>query len=112
MFDITAPNATRGTGGSINQQSPYTFFRMQPFPPIIWRIDNPETLLERGILEEHWCCDWFYRVFPGYCDLGTFVGNCESTPDYGVSLESTMTVYMSFYFRAPAPPDATALPDA
>ncbi len=112
MFDITAPNATRGYGGSIDQASPYTFFKMQPNPPIIWRIDNPQTLVERGIAEADWCCDWFYRVFPGYCDLGGLIGDCETLPDYGVAVDNVLTVYYTVFFREQAPPDYSSLPDS
>jgi hypothetical protein len=94
MFDITAPNATRGFGGSIDQANPYTFFRMQPNPPIIWRINNPETLVERGIQEKDWCCDWFYRVFPGYCDLGGIVGNVAVQLRVDISKPSFVTLVL------------------
>ncbi|HLE48274.1 MAG TPA: hypothetical protein VI818_08255, partial [Candidatus Thermoplasmatota archaeon] len=110
MFDITAPNTPRGTGGSINQGSPYTFFRMQPKPPIIWKID-PELLTQRKIPEADWCCDWFYRLFPGNCDLGSQINDCEATPDFGVAQANVATVYMTFFFGEPAPPTFTALPD-
>ncbi|MBI2077796.1 MAG: carboxypeptidase regulatory-like domain-containing protein [Euryarchaeota archaeon] len=111
MFDINAPNIPRGQGGSINQGGPYTFFRMQPKPPIIWKIDEA-LLTQRKIPEADWCCDWFYRLFPGYCDLGSLINNCETTPDYGVAQNNVATVYMTFFFVEPAPPTYTALPDA
>ena len=111
MFDINAPNIPRGTNGAINQGGPYTFFRMQPKPPIIWKID-PALLTERKIPEQDWCCDWFCRLFPGYCDLGSLINNCEATPDYGVAQNNVATVYMTFFFVEPAPPTYTALPDA
>lgn len=111
FFDINAPNVPRGTGGSINQGSGYTFYRMQPRPPIIWRIDNSTTLMERKIAEKDWCCDWFYRIFPGNCDVGSLINNCEATPDYGIAQQNPGTVYMTFFFKEPAPQGYTSLPD-
>jgi hypothetical protein len=112
MFDITAPNTPRGTNGAIDQGSPYTFFRMQPKPPIIWKID-PALLQERKIPEKDWCCDWFYRLFAGWCDLESSAGtNCETIPDIGIANANPATIYMTFFFKEPAAPGWTALPDA
>lgn len=131
MLDLNAPNITRGTGGSINQASPYTWFKMRGEAPITIRVDNPTTLVERGIPESDWyswednegCtapdpanqgnCDWFYRVFGGYCDLSSIVGECGTTPvDVGISQGNTATVYFSGFYIDPAPAEFTALPDA
>lgn len=131
LFDINAPNVTRGTGGSINQASPYTFNQMQGKSPIIIRIDNPTTLEERKIPESDWypypggkgCtapdpdevgnCDWFYRLFGAQCDASSATGQCGATPvDYGLAVDNTATIYMSFFFGEPATSDYTALPDS
>jgi hypothetical protein len=113
MFDITAPNTTRGTSGAIDQGSPYTFFKMNPKPPLVWRIE-PALLQERKIPEKDWCCDWFYRLFGGWCDLESAagLGNCETTPDVGIANANPATIYMTFFFKEPAPLGWTALPDA
>jgi hypothetical protein len=108
-FDLNAPNIERGTGGSINQADPKTFVKDSDESPIIIRIDNPTTLQEREIPEEDWCCDWFYRIFAGYCDLG-FCGDGFG-PDYGVMVEGRATIYISVAVNGPVAPDYTALPD-
>ena len=131
MLDLNAPNITRGNGGSINQASPYTWFKMQGRAPIVIRVDNPDALVERNIPPSDWhswpdnegCtapdpagagnCDWFYRVFGGYCDLSSILGECGTTPvDVGISQGNTATVYFSGFYLDPAPDGFTALPDA
>lgn len=125
LFDINAPNITRGTGGSINQADPKTFNAMAGKSPIILRIDNPTTLEERGIPEEDWLpaddcageggdnCDWFYRLFGAQCDASSVMGECGSAPvDYGLAIDNGVTIYMSFFFGEPAAGEYTALPDA
>lgn len=121
-FDLNAPNITRNTGGSINQANPKTWTKTTGNAPIVHRVDKPTTLVEREIPESDWnnyvkddCtaegdtpnCDWFWRVFPAYCDLG----QCESGPDYGVMLDGVGEVYFSYWIKEPAPVPWTALPD-
>lgn len=127
LMDINAPNITRGTGGSIDQASPYTWVQMQGKAPIIIRIDNPETLDERGIAEGDrysypdgtGCtnpgpnnCDWFLRLFGAYCDLSSNFGDCYFTPvDFGLPQSLPVTLYFSYFYKEGAEPAFTALPD-
>lgn len=125
LMDVNAPNVSRGDSGSINQASKYTWYKSDDQSPLKIRIDK-SGLAERGIPESDWnnydgetCtsttvsgslhCDWFWRVFPAYCDLG----NCEQGfgPDYGVMVDGTATIYFSFFIRDPAKPEFSALPD-
>jgi hypothetical protein len=113
LFDITAPNSPRDpTTGAIDQSNPHTFVKMQPKPPILWRID-PALLTERKLPETDWCCDWFYRLFGAYCDIESAAGlsNCETTPDVGIGVDAPGKVYMTWFFKEPAPIGWTALPD-
>lgn len=122
-FDINAPNITRGPGGSINQADPYTFDKASNAPPIVTRVDKAQ-LAGTPIKADDWnnypdndCtapdpddtgnCDWFWRLFPAACHLG----NCPTGygPDYGLSYENPVEVYFSYFIRAPAPADFTAL---
>lgn len=126
LFDLNAPNITRSTGGSIDQNDPKTWYKATNKAPIIHRVDKPETLLARKIPEVDWnnyeptaCtaptpsktnnpnCGWFFRVFPAYCDLGT----CDNLPDYGVMIDGIGEVYFSYFIRETAAPGWTALPD-
>ncbi|MBI2077798.1 MAG: carboxypeptidase regulatory-like domain-containing protein [Euryarchaeota archaeon] len=126
LFDINAPNITRGTGGSIDQASPYTWYKGTNKPPIILRIDKPTTLEERKIPASDWnnypendCtapgpsgtpnCDWFWRMFAAACDLG--ICNDGFGPDYGLMLQGRADVYFTFAVRQPLSQDFTALPD-
>jgi hypothetical protein len=126
-LDLNAPNVTRGGGGSINQASPYTWQTASDQSPIVHRVDNPDTLLEREIPESDWyvyedddCtapdpddvgnCDWFYRVFAAACDLGICPDGFG--PDFGVMVDGRATVYVSIFIKEPAEPGYTALPDA
>jgi hypothetical protein len=129
-MDLNAPNSTRGTGGSIDQASPYTFDKETSKPPLITRIDLPETLVERGIPESDWysypggtgCtapsngspnCDWFIRLFAAPCDLSANTGACDATPvDFGAPQDMPVTLYFSYFYREQADPAFTALPDA
>ena len=126
LFDINAPNITRGTGGSIDQASTYTWYKGTNKAPIMLRIDKPTTLEERKIPESDWnnypendCtapgpagtpnCDWFWRMFAAACDLG--ICNEGFGPDYGLMLQGRADVYFSFAVREPLTQDFTALPD-
>lgn len=106
-FDLNAPNITRGQGGSISGDDPKQFSMATDDPPMQVRIDK-SGLADLGIGEEDYCCDWFYRLFPAYCDLG----NCEEGfgPDYGISYENRATVYISVWYNGPAPEGYSALP--
>jgi hypothetical protein len=130
QLDLNAPNITRSTGGSIDQADPYTWTQLQGKAPIVIRIDNPETLVARGIKESDYysypggtgCtaptptagnnCQWFFRIFGGYCDLSSTFGDCRTTPvDYGVPQDNIFTHYFSYFYLDPANPEFTALPD-
>jgi hypothetical protein len=126
LFDISAPNVTRGTSGSINQQSPYTWYVGTDDSPIRIMI-NKTDLEDRGIPESDWnnypegegCtapstsgapnCDWMWRMFAARCDLGF----CDegAGPDYGIMLEGKAEVYFTYFIGEPAPSEFTALPD-
>lgn len=115
--DVNAPNVTRGSGGAINQADPRTFQEDSAVSPIIIRIDNPTTMVERGIAEEDWyadpgCsannCDWFWRMFPGACDLGSCYDG--PYPDYGVMQDGVADVYFTYFIREAAPEGYTSLP--
>lgn len=129
-MDVNAPNITRGNGGSIDQTSPYTWDTESGKPPIITRIDLPTTLEERGIPESDWysypdgegCtapttggnenCVWFIRLFAAPCDLGSNLGDCDSAPvDIGAPQDLPVTLYFSIFYRNPADPSFTGLPD-
>lgn len=130
QLDVNAPNITRSTGGSIDQASPYTWAALSGKSPIVIRIDNPTTLVERQIPESDWysypdgegCtafdegdvgnCDWFFRIFGGYCDLSSVAGDCSTAPvDYGLPQDNTFELYFSYFYLEPAAPGFTALPD-
>ena len=123
-MDLNAPNITRGTGGSIDQADPYTFDKESGKPPIITRIDLPDTLVERGIPESDWyswpdgegCesgnCDWFIRLFAAPCDISANAGGCGATPvDFGAPQDMPVTLYFSYFYREQADPSFTGLPD-
>lgn len=111
-YDVLAPNVTRGTGGAVDQTSKHRWLAMTYKAPIQIRIDNPASLLDHQIPEKDWCCDWAWRLFVGWCDLGSIIGNCETTPDYGISIDNPASVYYSIFFKEPAPEGFTAVPDA
>ena len=119
-FDINAPNITRGSGGSINQADPKTWVVATEQSPIQIRIDKPTALLEREIPETDWnnppggpCgtnnCDWFYRIFAAACDLGICPDGFG--PDYGIMYNGHAEVYFTYFVKAPAPADWTAVPE-
>ena len=123
LFDINAPNVTRGTSGSISQGSPYTWYKGTDEAPIQIAINKAE-LAERGIPESDWnnypdgegctapgeSCDWMWRMFGARCDLGF----CDEGlgPDWGILIEGKAEVYFSYFIRQPAPEGFSALPDA
>lgn len=130
LMDVSAPNITRSTGGSIDQADPHTWFQMSGESPIKIRIDNPDSLLERNLPESDWysypdgegCtapdtddngnCDWFLRLFGAYCDISSNFGDCYFSPvDFGRPTDLPVTLYFSYFFIDPAEPGFTALPD-
>jgi hypothetical protein len=124
-LDLSGPNVSRQTGGSIDQADKRYWMKHQGKGPIQLRVDLPETLVERGIDEADWysypggkgcaqsSCAWLYRAWPSYCDLGSSTGACGSTPvDYGIQQGAVYDVYFSIFYLEPAPPEFTGVPDA
>jgi carboxypeptidase family protein len=127
LFDVNAPNITRGSGGSINQADKHTWFKAANKGYIQIRVDK-DALTSRPLPEKDWnnynatedrCvgkgeydgrrnCDWFFRLFPAAYDLGN--GPDQFGPDYGIMFENTATMYISYFVREKAAPDFTALP--
>lgn len=130
LMDISAPNITRSTGGSIDQADPHTWFQMAGKSPLHIRVDNPDSLVERNLPESDWysypdgegCtaptdgsanCDWFLRLFGAYCDLSSNFGDCYTMPvDFGRPTDLPVTLYFSYFYMDPAEEGFTALPDA
>lgn len=130
LMDVSAPNITRSTGGSIDQADPHTWFQMAGKSPLHIRIDNPTSLVERNLPESDWysypdgegCtavapegnnCDWFLRLFGAYCDISSNFGDCYFSPvDFGRPTDLPVTLYFSYFYQDPAVEGFTALPDA
>lgn len=116
LFEILGPNVTNSDGthnsrcGGINQSDPRDFLIVSDEPP--FRIDiNDDLLAARGVTEEDKCCDWRWRLFPGWCDLG----NCARWgPDVNVAgalAPTQVDIYYTIFFEERAPPDWSAVPD-
>ncbi len=131
LMDVSAPNITRSTGGSIDQTDPHTWVQMAGKSPLHIRIDNPTSLVERNLPELDWysypdgegCtapdadnngnCDWFLRLFGAYCDISSNLGDCWASPvDFGLPQDLPVTLYFSYFYTDPAEEGFTALPDA
>lgn len=116
LFEILGPNVTNGDGtrtnrcGGINQSDPRDFLVVSDVPAVRIEI-NDDLLAARGVTLEDRCCDWRFRLFPGWCDLG----NCDRWgPDanvLGAAAPTTVNVFYSIFFKERAPPGWTAVGD-
>lgn len=116
LFEILGPNVTNSDGGhnsrcgGINQSDPRDFLIVSDEPP--FRIDiNDDLLAARGVTEEDRCCDWRWRLFPGWCDLGNCARWGPDVNALGVLAPTQVDIYYTVFFEERAPPDWTALPD-
>jgi hypothetical protein len=116
LFEILGPNVTNSDGshtnrcGGINQSDPRDFLIVSDQPP--FRLEITDDLLNaRNVGPEDRCCDWRWRLFPGWCDLG----NCARWgPDanvLGVVAPTRVDIYYTVFFKEQAPPGWSTLPD-
>lgn len=99
-LEVNAPGTPIGAVGE-GLDDPGRWWKVDDAAPIQLRVDRVESDA-RGLTA---CCDWTWRAASGWCDNG----RCENGPDVGTSMEHTMTVYQSVFFREPAPPDFSAI---
>ena len=116
LYEVLGPNVTNGDGshtsrcGGINQSDPRDFLAISDQPPL--RIEINHDLMEaRNIAPQDHCCDWRFRLFPGWCDLG----NCARWgPDanvLGVVAPTKVDVYYTIFFKEAPPPGWSTLDD-
>ena len=128
-------NPPNPDSGSVDQKDLHDWWKMTSEAPIQTRIDRA-TALEGSpsgtpgnhpMVEEDLCggfeevirpggCDWAWRLFPGWCTINGATGQpygCEKPgPDFVVDADGTpVQVYFTYFIRAEAPPDWSALPD-
>lgn len=116
LYEVLGPNVTNSGGdhnnrcGGINQSDPRDFLALSDQPPLRIEI-NHDLMTARKIAPEDHCCDWRWRLFPGWCDLG----NCARWgPDanvVGVIAPTKVDVYYTVFFKQPPPPGWSIIDD-
>lgn len=110
-FTQFAPNVTRSgcpdncDWGSTYFDDPRNFRTVSRAP--IQRVITRELLVERGVEEKDWCCDWGWRLFVGPCAIQS----CDFPVNADQMQDQPGTVYFSYFMRAPAPEGWSAVTD-
>lgn len=104
-IDLATPSYR---SGSYNYNDKEVFVDEGNDPPLVIRVDYPDTLVEREIdTEKEYCCGWHTRLFGASCTNGYCYAGFG--PDYGVLIDQTIDLYFSFGFNAPLPEGFTAV---
>lgn len=116
LYEILGPNVTNSDGGhnsrcgGINQSDPRDFLALSDKPPLRIEI-NEDLLAARHVKAEDRCCDWRWRLFPGWCDLGNCARWGPDANALGVIAPTRVDVYYTIFFKERAPPGWSILPD-
>jgi hypothetical protein len=117
LYEILGPNVTNSDGthnsrcGGINQSDPRDFLVLSDKPPIRLEI-NRDLMAARNIEPQDQCCDFRWRLFPGWCDLGNCARWGPDANALGAIAPTRVEVYYTIFFKEAAPPGWSILQDS